>query len=203
MKKLDNGLQPVYVSVQPNGPSKGTLANEPELLQLIHSSFIDKKTSHIICYCTHGIFFGELKGGNISWADDGPGREWAQKLLLARIFNVSKELKIWLEEEIFYYRLREDTALDENDDQINAVDALQILWGTHFEMLTCQLPALRLWEDRGTELVLPFTSLPDEASRDRVAIHTRSYITWLDNGQATFNDSRFVGLHIVKEPAAH
>lgn len=202
MKKLDNGLQPLCVAIQPNIPPKSIPASEPELRQLIHSNFTDNVKSHVICYCTHGIFWGDQKDGNIFWAAAGPGKEWVQKLLSARIFNVSKELKIWVEEEIFYYRLREDTVLDENDDQINAVDALQILWGTHFEMLSGKEPALRLWEDRGTELVLPFTSLPDETARDRVAVHTRSYITWLDNGQATFNDSRFVGLYIVKEPVA-
>jgi len=55
----------------------------------------------------------------------------------------------------------------------------------------------RLWEDRGTELIVPFDiSIPEGQiePRLRACLQTRNYIGELDNGQASYVDCRFVTL---------
>jgi hypothetical protein len=60
-------------------------------------------------------------------------------------------------------------------------------------------PWTRLWEDRGTELILPLEIKEVPNYKGPLTwLQTVNYIGHLDNGQATYDDCRFVEILTVK-----
>jgi len=55
----------------------------------------------------------------------------------------------------------------------------------------------RIFEKRGTEIILPFTGLDvkDKTEGKRVFIQIRNYINYNKASQATYIDCRFVGFY--------
>lgn len=163
--------------------------SEDELKKInkfILQKFPDGAPEYAVCYLNYGIRFACWKDNVPDFYEDG--FDWAH-LQLARIFNKDQELKIWKSEAGFNYRVR----IDSEGEKGWAIEAEQILWGTRSQKLDESWT--RLFEDRGTELIIPLKiEIPEgqEVPNPRACIRTRNYIDYLDNGQASFVDCRFV-----------
>ncbi len=170
--------------------------------------------SYFIAYLDYAVIIGTYKNQEFNFVvEDGKGEngkviykpsssfetKFIQKL---RIFNQSKELYIWRttqnEERIFKARLREDNSNHSESKEIEYVQANQILFGTTSEPITLRqaqddmINFTKLTEDRGTEVILPFTNINIDDKDKRIAIRTRNYIGYNEIGQAGYVDCRFV-----------
>jgi len=104
-----------------------------------------------------------------------------------RVFNAEKELFIWRRgENLFNMRLRSDSG----GEKQYVVDAEQVLWGTRQK--TLEAGWSKIFESRGMEIILPFTSNRLDENEYRVKIKTRNYIAFNQVGQAGYVDSRFM-----------
>lgn len=132
---------------------------------------------YFVAYLDYMVLIGRFCDGAFQ------GKEkFIQKI---RLFNKSKELYIWRNEEnIFSGRLR----VDEEGDDVDVIDAWQVLYGTECKEKD---GVTSLTEDRGTNLVIPFSGLNEESDLP-IRIHTRNYIGYNDLGQAGYEDCRFV-----------
>jgi CRISPR-associated protein (TIGR03984 family) len=116
-----------------------------------------------------------------------------------RVFNKDAELFIWRTNQGKYKaRLRKD---GEGEAQ-GVVDANQVLFGTKAEILDQKYSILK--EDRGTEIILSLKDLGISDSeindgKGRLCIHTCSYIGYIEDTQATYEDVRFVEFVMYKE----
>lgn len=106
-----------------------------------------------------------------------------------RIFNRNEELLLWRSDNGHKGRYRKD----EGGDEIDVIDAKQALFGTDREVL--QNGFTKIFEKRGTEIILPFTGLDvkDKTKDKRVFVKTRNYIDYNEAHQATYVDCRFMG----------
>jgi CRISPR-associated protein (TIGR03984 family) len=150
--------------------------------------------SFISAYLYYKVLIGKVAGGKI-WF---PGGEIfnPRYLLKLRVFNQDQEILLWGRKgETFKKRLRVDN--DSNGVVQEVIDAQQILWGTfakgNEEWTT-------LTEERGTELTLPlpFSECEVNDQEKRMAITTRSYISYNNVGQAGYVDCRFVKFGIYE-----
>ncbi|MBN2092455.1 TIGR03984 family CRISPR-associated protein [candidate division KSB1 bacterium] len=146
-----------------------------------------------VCYFDYGIRFARWEKNALQFYNDKEELK-IQYLLEARIFNQDTELKIWKSGEKFCYRLRQDN----EGENCDVIEANQNLWGTQTENIDTVWT--KIFEDRGTELVIPLnvTAVPGK-SLPLVAIKTHNYIGELPNGQATYQDCRFVELVPITE----
>jgi len=112
--------------------------------------------------------------------------KYLQKL---RIFNEKEELFLFSRNgESFSGRLRTDYKGEEKD----VIDARQTLYGTTVDDKLND-GFTRIYEERGTELILPFPNISVNDKKERIFIHTRNYIGYNDeHGQAGYEDCRFV-----------
>lgn len=140
----------------------------------------------IVAYLTYGVFIGRYENGNCYFYEDiDLSEKYIQKL---RLFNESKELFIWRTKDILKGRLR----IDNTGDTKNVIDAYQVLWGTDKQLL--KEGWTRVFEERGTELVLPFSQLSVDDRKKRVFLQTRNYVDFHpETNIATYTDCRFVG----------
>jgi CRISPR-associated protein (TIGR03984 family) len=191
-----NGLELISLktSVQPQPPPGGlSLAQVSDLKTLIKT--FDATPDYAVFYFDYGIRFAKWEKGSPKFHDGGPQLAYLQ---LARIFNQQRELKIWRSEEGFAYRLR----IDEEGDEAHAIDARQYLWGTRAEHENLPAGWSKLTEDRGVEVIVPLNIKHQGGeSRPLARIHTRNYIEYLENGQASYGDCRFVALEQVTKEA--
>lgn len=135
---------------------------------------------YFVVYLDYEVRIGRFCNGKFNGENFKP--KFIQKM---RLFNQSKELYIWRKEEnVFSGRLR----VDEAGDDVIVVDAWQAIYGTK-----CKEEGgdTFLSEDRGTNLVLPFTGLHEKNDLP-IRIHTRNYIGYNELGQAGYEDCRFV-----------
>jgi CRISPR-associated protein (TIGR03984 family) len=188
IEKHANGLTLIELKSTAK-PSSAALLQETDLAHW--ETFINTEfggaPKHAVFYLDYGIRFAKWENGKLQFHE--PEAPAAKYLQLARIFNEDRELKIWRVGERFHYRLRRD---EEGEVQF-AIDAEQNLWGTQADRQGNgkELPAdwSRLWEERGTELIVPF---PIAEAELPACIKTRNYIDEMANGQATYVDCRFV-----------
>lgn len=149
---------------------------------------------HAVFYLDYGIRFAQWTPDGWQFHDGKPSLEYLQ---LARLFNEERELKIWRHDDGYAYRLRVD---DLNKTGSEAIDARQYLWGTIADGKDAEekdLPVgwTRLTEARGTELIVPLeVAHVDGVARPLAYIATRNYIGYFGDGQATYEDCRFVQL---------
>lgn len=137
---------------------------------------------YFIVYLDYSVLIGKFCNGAFQGEKfDDP--KFIQKI---KLFNKSKELYIWRKDEnAFSGRLRVD---GEGEKSVDVIDAWQALYGTRSKE---EGGATFLSEDRGTNLVLPFTGLNEENDLP-VRIYTRNYIGYNELGQAGYEDCRFV-----------
>jgi len=188
-KYPDNGLKPISIQSKSD-----TASVDQQQLVEIDKFVVDKFGSQsglAVFYLDYGVRFARWENKQLDFYYPDDKKQLANYLQLARIFNEERELKIWKDNDKFIYRLR----VDEPGEDYWAIEAEQALWGTHTDSLGNGWT--RLWEDRGTELIVPFDiSIPEgqAAPRTRACVRTRNYIDYLSNGQASYGDCRFVEL---------
>ena len=108
-----------------------------------------------------------------------------------RVFNENSELLLWqCGGGSFNSRLRVDG--EGNGELRDCVDAEQVIWGTKSKALADGFSLLT--EDRGIDIVLPLANLVVDEKKKRVKLKTRNYIGYNDEGQAGYEDCRFIGL---------
>ncbi len=154
------------------------------LKDLISKEISDK--SFIVAYLDNEVLIGTYENGNLDfYQNKAIDPKFIQRL---RVFNKDKELLLWRTNNGFKGRYRKDG----DGDEIDVVDAEQVLFGTDKENLG---NFTKLFEKRGTEIILPFTELDvkDKIEGKRVFIQTRNYIDYNKAHQATYVDCRFMG----------
>ena len=181
-----NGL--LLLSGLSDASQRGKLAEDDRngIERFIQKTF-EAAEGQAVFYLDHGIYFATWSGKELTFHDDKEKK--IEFLQLARIFNDKRELKIWRQNDGYYYRLRVDDA----GAACEAVEAEQYLWGTTAEKAN---PGwTKLTEERGTELIVPLT-IETGDGRPLARIKTRNYIGCLDqelgHSQATYVDCRFV-----------
>jgi len=146
-----------------------------------------KTDSIVVAYLDYTVLVGLYKNSKFEFHDTAfdiiKNSQYIQKI---RIFNKDEEFLLWRSGNGFKGRYRKD----EKGDEIDVVDAEQVLFGTKAEPLG---NFTKLTEKRGTELILPFTGLTVDDKKNRVFIKTRNYISYNEAHQATYIDCRFMG----------
>ncbi len=194
-------LKELASTIEPNPPAYLEPTAMKDWSELVKVQFGGGEPEYAVFYLDYGIRFAKWEAGKFKfYKDEEPDARYLQQ---ARIFSKDRELKIWKENAGFRYRRR----IDGTGNAVDVIEAKQFLWGTHAE----PLPGgwTRLWEDRGTELFLPFSvsEIPVfkyenqdfKYDRQLVWLKTRNYIDYMDNDQATFADCRFVEFRTITE----
>ncbi|MBP6738782.1 MAG: TIGR03984 family CRISPR-associated protein [Leptospiraceae bacterium] len=160
--------------------------------QKLASEVFLKTTFYFVAYLDYAVIIGKYENEKLFLPHD---KELLPKFIQKiRIFNQSKELYIWRTsqngERVFKGRLREDNSNNSGSKEIEFVQADQVLFGT--TSINVNNDFAKLTEDRGTEVVLPFTNINVDNQDKRIAIRTRNYIGYNEIGQAGYVDCRFV-----------
>ncbi|GAB5046626.1 type III-D CRISPR-associated protein Csx19 [Thermodesulfovibrio sp. TK110] len=138
-----------------------------------------------VAYLTYDVLIGRVINGEFEFYQNKIIQP--DYLLKLRIFNAQKELFLWQTDTGLKGRLR----IDEEGTETYVVDACQVLWGTDKKKLTDGWS--KLFEERGTELILPFTNFTVDNRKNRVFIKTRNYIQFHPiTCLATYSDCRFI-----------
>jgi len=143
-------------------------------------------TGYVIAYLDYKVFVGKINIDSFEFFENETIEErYIQKL---RLFNDDKELLIWRDNDGLKGRLR----IDGEGKDTFVVDACQVLWGTEKKELGNGW--IKLFEDRGTELILPYDeNIKIDEKENRLFIITRNYISFHpDTNQATYIDCRFI-----------
>lgn len=118
-----------------------------------------------------------------------------------RVFNAERECYVWRssmdEPGIFRFRYIQDEEINENNNELNIVEARQLLWGTSLETSPDEEEWAVLKEKRGIELLIHRSLLPPSAElspENRLWLITHNYIDYTPLGQAGYVDCRFVGI---------
>lgn len=185
MSQLDKGLD--YHLLKSQVAWKGSLADVSSLEDLVSQHFKACDPVYGVFYLSDAVRFAVWKADHFIFQDADYGNG-VNAIQLARVFAQTQELKVWRQEGALHARLR----IDGSGEEIAAVDARQILWGTKSQALGEGWT--RIFEDRGTELIIPVPVKLGGSPRDRAILRTRNYIGYLENGQASYMDSRFVAL---------
>jgi len=211
--ELKNGLTPIQIDYD-----KSSLTAHDTTWNDVVEKITDT-TKYAVFYFAFGIRFALWDGKTFHFAEEMDAEKNLPFLQLARIFDASKEIKIWRSNGSLKYRtLIGEGAVVSPDEDFNAVAAQQILWGTWFEPTEKNSVKLSLngknefhwikaYEERGVELVVPLDvkleAIPgrkkekEKNDQTRIAVQTYNYVDHLENGLATYVDSRFVNIKIV------
>lgn len=163
-----------------------SLGSYDQLIQFVSGQF--PSNGLVVAYLDYQVLVGKFQPGEFIfyWPEQFQPR-YMQRV---RIFNENQELLIWRRSAWQYqYRFRQDEAGAEKP----VVDAEQVLWGTAAKDLDHGWSYL--FEERGTQLVVPLANLQLEQKQHRVKIKTRNYIGFNEMGQAGYEDCRFIGLY--------
>ncbi|MBP9885554.1 MAG: TIGR03984 family CRISPR-associated protein [Leptospiraceae bacterium] len=166
--------------------------------------------TYFIAYLHYAVVIGRCDTGKLHYFDpsdsnikDSIDFKFLQKM---RIFNKDAELHIWKTQGNFKGRIRAEKNFSganktkHNDLEIvEFIEANQILFGT--TSIDLNNGFTKLTEDRGTEVILPFTNIDIDNKDKRMAIRTRNYIGYNEIGQAGYVDCRFV--EFVKRDKDH
>lgn len=143
---------------------------------------------YVVAYQTNKLLIGRYESQNFKFYN--ADRIDERFLLKVRIFNHMKELLLWRVNGMLRGRLRIDTEGEESF----VVDAYQQLWGTDQKRIDTNFT--KIFEERGTELILPFSSLEVDNKKNKVFIKTRNYIEFnKKTSLSTYGDCRFVGFY--------
>jgi len=176
---------------KPLTPETIKLPDKDSFTSFVKETFGDKGCC--ICYLDYTILIGKYVNNRfIFYNDIEIEPRFIQRM---RLFNKEKELHIWRKNDGFFSgRLR----IDEDGNDTDVVDVCQLLWGTDSKAIG---EFTRIYEERGTELILPFNIRVNE--KDRVFIKTRNYISYKtyddSHQQAGYTDSRFVAFNNGKD----
>jgi len=140
----------------------------------------------VVAYLDYRVLIGKINNNSFEFYNGEAIEErYIQRL---RLFNEDKELLIWRDNSGLKGRLR----IDGEGDETFVVEACQVLWGTNRKDLGNGWS--KLYEERGTELILPFGKIEINNRKRRLFLKTRNYITFHpDTHQASYGDCRFTG----------
>ena len=163
--------------------------------------FAPIENAWFIAYLFHRVVIGRVVDKQFVYykqADNDVILKSVQKL---RVFNKDAELFVWRTNLGGYKaRLRKD---GEGSEQ-GVVDACQVMFGTDAKPAKDDNTYTCLTEKRGTEIILPLKDLEINDSeindkKGRLCIYTRSYVGYIEDMQATYEDVRFVEFVIYQE----
>jgi len=157
-----------------------------EIKNLKEALSIFNSTGYVVSYLDYKVLIGKVTPENLYFFNNETIEEkYIQRL---RLFNQSRELLLWRENGELKSRLR----IDEEGDDTYAIDACQMLWGTDKEEL--DEGWIKLFEQRGPELILPYEKVRIDNWKNRLFLKTRNYIQFHpETQQATYVDCRFIG----------
>ncbi|SHM92291.1 CRISPR-associated protein, TIGR03984 family [Caldanaerovirga acetigignens] len=153
----------------------------------------------LLVHADDGVIWGRIDNGELITSDT-VAREVSpplriETLLQARLFAPHGELLLWRDGENHWHaRLIRDTDKDETPKWHEAIDELQILWGTHAQPL-CHGFTLMIDGIQGLFHAVPF-ELTGEYSRENrpLRLWVRHYIEEDEDGFARIAASRLVDL---------
>jgi len=141
-----------------------------------------------VCYLTDILLIGRYSSGKFYFY--GEGKIDKDFLLKLRVFNQKREVLLWKSQGKIFGRTR----VDQEGESTYAVDAYQQLWGTDYKRLNGGFT--KIFEERGTELILPFSNIEVDNRENRIFIKTRNYVDFHpDTCLATYVDCRFIGFY--------
>jgi len=154
--------------------------NLEDILNFFNSS------GFVVVYLDYKVLIGKINNNGFKFHNNEPIEEkYIQKL---RLFNNDKELLVWRD----YNGLKGRLRIDGEGDDTYVVDACQVLWGIRSEALGNGW--IKLSEERGTELILPYKNVKIDDRKNRLFLKTRNYIGFHPlTHQATYIDCRLVG----------
>lgn len=158
------------------------IGNCQELITIIDDFISD---GYVVVYLHYRVLIGRIEQGCLVFPD---GKELDLMFLQQlRAFNAEKELYIRRKDDgNFALRYR----IDGEGNPADIVEACQLLWG-RVRQDNSTLPGwVRLSEQRGVELLLPYNGTL--AQESQVRLKTRNYIGYNDVMQAGYIDTRFV-----------
>jgi CRISPR-associated protein (TIGR03984 family) len=160
------------------------LSVQDNFLETAIEHFSDNKT-FVVAYLDYKVLIGTFEESGFRFFDNETiDAKFIQRV---RVFNPEKELLFWRSRDGLNCRLR----MDNDGLDTDVVDAEQVLFGTKDEGMG---DYTKLTEDRGTEIILPFTATIVDDKKQRVCVKTRNYITYNEiTWQASYVDCRFVG----------
>lgn len=142
--------------------------------------------SFIVAYLDYKVLIGTYEDSRFYFYNNETfDNKYIQRL---RVFNNDQELLVWRSHDGLNGRLRTDS----DGDSTEVVDAHQVLFGTKSKPEPSDNSYTKIFEDRGTELILPFKELDVDEKKNRITIKTRNYISYNEVHQATYVDCRFV-----------
>ena len=151
---------------KPLTPETIKLPDKDSFYLFVMENFGDKGCC--VCYLDYTVLIGKYVDNKfIFYNNIEIEPRFIQRM---RLFNKDKELHIWRKNDgLFSGRLR----IDEEGNDTDVVDVCQLLWGTDSDQME---EFTRIYEERGTELILPFKISVNE--NERVFIKTRNYISY-------------------------
>ena len=150
--------------------------------------------SFVIAYLDYKVLIGTCENSKFSFCCNEIIE--AKHLQQLRVFNNDMELLVWRSNDYLKGRLRTDS----EGETTEVVDAHQVLFGTESKPEPLDSLYTKIFEDRGTELSLPFSGLTvdvKENRKNRVFIKTRNYIDYNKVQQAGYVDCRFLGFYKI------
>ncbi|MCX7724556.1 MAG: CRISPR-associated protein Csx19 [Thermodesulfovibrio sp.] len=144
------------------------------------------KEGYVVAYLTYKVLIGKFQDGRLSFYKNQVIEP--RFLLKMRIFNKDAETLIWRQNG----NLKARTRVDKTGESHYAVIAFQQLWGTKNEVLDQSYS--RVFEERGTEIIVPFTNFNLDTGKNRIFVKTINYIDFHPEIYiATYVDCRFAG----------
>lgn len=141
-----------------------------------------------VAYLSYGVFVGKYKEGDFEFFKELDLNSEAKHILKLRVFNEEKELYIWRNGDVLKGRVR----IDSGGIPTAVVDASQVLWGRKKEKIGKGWT--KVFEERGTELVLPFQNIDLNGREKRIFLRSRNYINFHPPSYlASYVDCRFMG----------
>ncbi|MGE5558336.1 MAG: CRISPR-associated protein Csx19 [Bacillota bacterium] len=139
----------------------------------------------VVAYLNYKVLIGKIHQGRMEFYDK---EEFDPKYLLQlRAFDQQKELHIRRKDKNrFLLRYR----MDDEGEPVEAVETCQVLWGRNKNFSPLQQGWIRLAEERGVELILPWEQILNKGSR--MWLKTRNYIGHNEAHQVGYVDCRFV-----------
>lgn len=167
--------------------------NWGEIEEQIKDCFRDKKAIAFVMM-HHGVCIGTFEEGKLVMPASLPFQ--SEHLRALRVFDQDCECYIWKnsmdEKNIFRLRIRVDK--EEENGELEAVEARQLIWGTQLvDGNDRDWKVLK--EKRGIEFRIHSSVIPENLfinERERLWLVTRNYIDYTPLGQAGYADCRFV-----------
>ncbi len=159
----------------------------------IEDSLDQDKEYFVVAYLDNALLIGRYQTGRFSFHDSTAFVfDYIQKL---RIFNLDEELLFWRVsitniDSIITNKLFGRKRFDTQGEEVYYKDVEQILLGTNSESTGSDF--IRIFEQRGFELIMPLIENTSVTLETRYAVKTRNYLEQWDNGQLSYNDCRFL-----------